>query len=566
MRSRPTSSVVAADAHVGGEQRVLDLLPGVLVEDVAGQQGEQAAAERRLRAREPAAQAGQPAGSGLGHLELRLDRLDRDGVGRQQPVAGQRHGLDGAGRGVARHLGVVAGARAVVHARARARHGAPPAGGDQADDGHRADDEHTEQEQQEFEHGTGLPQPGRCHRAAGRPPCHSRGVPPAAPRAVTVVGASLAGLSAARALRAAGHDGRLVLVGAEPRLPYDRPPLSKGLLTGGTPEADLALLGEADADLDLQWRLGVPATGLDPARHEVLLADGSRVTGDAVVLATGARPRQLRGRLPRSGVHVLRTLDDARALRADLALGGPLVVVGGGFLGGEVASSARALGLAVTVVEAEDTLLAAPLGGRMGALWEQVHADAGVHVRCGVPVAGLHGTDRVTAVALADGTVLPAATVLVAVGAVPEVGWLTGTGLATADGVRTDATGATAAPGVVAVGDCALSDDPRTGRPVRQEHWTHALRQPATAAATLLGAPAPYAEVPYVWSEQHGLHLQLAGTREPGDEVRVVEGSTDERSFVATYERRGQVVAVLGVARPREFGRWRRRLRDAPAA
>ena len=382
---------------------------------------------------------------------------------------------------------------------------------------------------------------------------------------VTVVGASLAGVSTVRALRAQGFGGRITVVGAEVHEPYDRPPLSKVFLTApDEPDADPLVQG--DEDLDVEWRLGVRAAGLDPSTRIVTLDDGAHLVSDAVVLATGARARRLPGTDGLAGVHTLRTLDDARALRAELRAGGSLVVVGGGFIGAEVASSARSLGLDVTVVEALATPLAGPLGTTMGAAVAGLHADHGVHLRTGVGVARLLGHDRVEAVELADGRRLAADVVVVGIGAQPDVAWLADSGLDVDGGVRTDATCATGAPGVVAVGDCALAHDVHAGRHLRAEHWTHALQQPATAAATLLGSPAPYTAVPYVWSDQYGLHVQLAGWTAGADEPTVVHGSIADRSFVATYERDGQLVAVLGVGAPGPFTRWRRRLRTAAAA
>ena len=384
-------------------------------------------------------------------------------------------------------------------------------------------------------------------------------------RSVTVVGASLAGVSTARALRAQGYDGRLTVVGDEPHAPYDRPPLSKVFLTAPHEPSPDPLLQD-DEDLGVEWRLGVRAVELDAATRTVTLDDGSRLAGDAVVLATGARARRLPGTDHLAGVHALRTLDDARALRAQLAAGGALVVVGGGFIGAEVASSARSLGLDVTVVEAMPTPLAGPLGTSMGAAVAGLHADHGVHLRTGVGVARLLGDERVEAVELVDGTRLPADAVVVGIGAQPETGWLRSSGLDVDGGVRTDATCATAVPGIVAVGDCGLAYDVHAGRHVRAEHWTHALQQPATAAATLLGAPAPYTAVPYVWSEQYGVHVQLAGWTNGAGEPTVVHGSVADRSFVATYERGGALVAVLGVGAPGPFGKWRKALRTAAAA
>jgi 3-phenylpropionate/trans-cinnamate dioxygenase ferredoxin reductase subunit len=382
---------------------------------------------------------------------------------------------------------------------------------------------------------------------------------------VTVVGASLAGVATVRALRGRGFDGRITVVGAEPHAPYDRPPLSKAFLTAPDEPRPDPLLQEGE-ELDVEWRLGVRAVALDPASRTVTLQDGTRLRSDAVVLATGARARRLPGTGGLPGVHVLRTLDDAVALRAQLAAGGSLVVVGAGFLGAEVASSACSLGLDVTVVEALATPLAGPLGVTMGTAVAGLHTDHGVHLRTGVGVARLLGDGHVEAVELADGTRLPADAVVVGIGAEPDVAWLADSGLDVEGGVRTDATCATAAPGVVAVGDCGLAYDVHAGRHLRAEHWTHALQQPATAAATLLGAPTPYAAVPYVWSEQYGVHVQLTGWTDGADEPTVVHGSTADRSFVATYERAGQLVAVLGVGAPGPFTKWRRSLRTAAAA
>jgi 3-phenylpropionate/trans-cinnamate dioxygenase ferredoxin reductase subunit len=386
------------------------------------------------------------------------------------------------------------------------------------------------------------------------------------PGSVTVVGASLAGLSAARALRAQGFEGRLTVVGDEAHGPYDRPPLSKGFLAGELDLADLALTTEEDEALDLDWRLGVPAVALRPGDRAVELADGTQVASDGVVLATGARARTLPGGPELGGVHVLRSVDDALALRASLSTASALVVIGAGFLGAEVASTARALGLDVTVVEALPTPLAGPLGVEMGAACAALHADHGVRLVTGVGVAGLAGGTTVEAVDLADGTRLAADVVVVGIGALPNVEWLAGSGLDVAGGVVTDATCATGIPRVVAVGDCAASYDVHARRVVRAEHWTSALRQPATAAGTLLGAaPGPFAEVPYFWSEQYGKQIQFAGTRDDADALTVVEGAVADRSFVASWTREGRLVAVLGVDSPRPFTAWRRALRTQAA-
>ncbi|MGY1785946.1 NAD(P)/FAD-dependent oxidoreductase [Geodermatophilus sp. SYSU D00698] len=385
---------------------------------------------------------------------------------------------------------------------------------------------------------------------------------------VAVVGASLAGLSAARALREQSYDGRIVVIGDEVHAPYDRPPLSKEFLAGTASLDDIALGGPDDEDLGLEWRLRTTAVGLDRLGRSVLLADGSEVRADGVVLATGARARHLPGSRRLDGVHVLRSLDDAIALREDLAAGGRLVVIGAGFIGAEVASTARTLGLDVTVVETQPVPLARPLGTEMGAVCAGLHADHGTRLLVGTGVAALVGTGRVEAVELTDGTRLPADVVVVGIGAVPNTEWLAGSGVALGNGVLTDARGATDVPGVVAVGDCAATWSVAAERHVRTEHWTHALEQPATATATLLGTqgPAP-TPVPYFWSDQYGARIQFAGWRREGDVARVVEGSCADRSFLVVYERDGHPVAVLGMNKPRPFTRWRRQLRSSvPAA
>jgi NADPH-dependent 2,4-dienoyl-CoA reductase/sulfur reductase-like enzyme len=381
---------------------------------------------------------------------------------------------------------------------------------------------------------------------------------------VAVVGASLAGLSAARALREQSYDGRIVVIGDEVHAPYDRPPLSKEFLAGTASLDDIALGAPDDDDLGLEWRLGTAAVGLDRLSRSVLLDDGTQIRADGVVLATGARARRLPGSEGLGGVHVLRSLDDAIALRDDLATAGRLVVIGAGFIGAEVASTARTLGLEVTVVETQPVPLAGPLGADMGAVCAGLHADHGTRLLVGTGVAGLVGTGRVEAVELTDGTRLPADVVVVGIGAVPNVEWLADSGVALGNGVLTDARGATNTPGVVAVGDCAATWSVPAERHVRIEHWTNALEQPATVAATLLGAgePAP-TPVPYFWSDQYGARIQFAGSRREGDVARVVEGSCADRSFLVVYERDERPVAVLGMNQPRLFTRWRRQLRSA---
>ncbi len=389
-------------------------------------------------------------------------------------------------------------------------------------------------------------------------------------RQVVVVGASLAGISTARALRAQGYDGALTLVGAEPHRPYDRPPLSKEFLAASVEEPELSLEMPGE-DLGITWRLGATAGSLDPARTVVRLEDGDELAADGIVLATGAAPVPLPNTAGLSGVHLLRTIDDARTLREALRPGGRLVVVGGGFIGSEIASTAGQLGLEVTVVEAAELPLVLQLGPQMARVVSGLHAAHGTRLECGVGVAGLVSADGsgqgpVTGVELADGRVLPADVVVVGIGARPVTAWLDGSGVELAPGHRgvvCDAAGATSRPGVVAVGDCSAWYDESSGGPVRVEHWTSAHERGPLAAATLLGLEPPRLRggtAPYFWSDQYGARIQFAGHARPDDEVTIEEGSAEEGSLLALYRRGGEPVAVLGIDRPRPFTRWRRAL------
>ncbi|MEU9119798.1 FAD-dependent oxidoreductase [Streptomyces sp. NPDC048506] len=381
-------------------------------------------------------------------------------------------------------------------------------------------------------------------------------------RSVAVIGASLAGLYTARALRAQGFDGRLVIVGDEQHRPYDRPPLSKDFLTGATGQDDLALAdAEEIAELDAEWLLGTRATGLDTAAGAVLLDGGRSLTTDGVVIATGAIPRRLPGPAP-AGTHTLRTLDDARALRADLGRGpSRVVVIGAGFIGAEVASSCAALGHEVTVVEAAPLPLLPQLGEEMARICSGLHADHKVALLTGTGVRRLHGAadGRITAVELTDGRLLPAEIVVVGIGIRPETAWLEASGLPLDDGVVCDAGCVTSLPNVVAVGDVAKVAGSRA------EHWTSATEQAATAARNLLAGSTvtTHRALPYFWSDQYGVRIQFAGRRGPTDTPRILEGSPDDRTFLACYERAGRTTAVLALNRPRPFMRLRRELARA---
>ena len=379
---------------------------------------------------------------------------------------------------------------------------------------------------------------------------------------IAVVGASLAGLRAAETLRAEGFGGRIVLIGAESHEPYDRPPLSKQLLAGtwGLDRVRLRAPEKIDA-LGLDLRLGHRATSLDVAGHCLELDDGDRLEFDGAVVATGAHARSLPGTASIRGVHTLRTLEDCFALGADLAGESTrLVVVGAGFIGSEVAATCRGLGAQVTVVEALPVPLARVLGDRMGAACAALHADHGVEVRAGVSVArlvteGSTAGERVTGVALLDGSVLPADVVVVGIGVVPTTDWLVDSGLDLDDGVRADAT-LHAADDVVVAGDLASWFDQRIGVEIRIEHWTNASDQGMAAARSLLAGRRradPYTPVPYFWSDQYDTKIQVIGHPHPDDEIVVVDGSVEERRFVALYGRAGILTAALGFSRPRQL-------------
>ncbi|MFF5360351.1 NAD(P)/FAD-dependent oxidoreductase [Streptomyces scabiei] len=369
---------------------------------------------------------------------------------------------------------------------------------------------------------------------------------------IVVVGASAAGLAAAETLRREGYDGTLTLVGDEPHAPYDRPPLSKQLL-GARWESDrLALRTPAHLDgLGLDLRLGTAATGLDLDRRRVRLADGDALPYDALVIATGVRPR----RLPGEGAHVLRTLDDALTLRERLTPVTRLVVVGAGFLGAEAAAVARRLGVEVTLLEPAPVPLAHAVGAEVGAVLARAHLEHGVDLRTGVPVTEV----TEDGVRLADGTTVEADEVLVAIGSLPNTEWLAGSGLPVGDGVLCDRY-CEAAPQVYAAGDVARWHNPLFGTSMRVEHRTNAAEQGMAVARNLLapGERRPFAPVPYFWSDQYDLKVQAYGVLRGHDEVAVVEGDLAERRFVAVYRAGERVTGVLAAGMPpKTVRRWR---------
>jgi len=385
-------------------------------------------------------------------------------------------------------------------------------------------------------------------------------------QSIVIVGASLAGLRCAEALRRQGYAGRLALVGAEHRIPYDRPPLSKEVLRGARDQQSLALARpEALSALALDLRLGRAAASLDLAARAVLLEGGERLRFDGLVIATGASPRRLPGTPPLAGIHVLRTLDDCLRLRGELERGPRVVVVGAGFIGAEVAATCRQRGLEVTLLETLPVPLATAVPAAIGEMLAAIHRDAGVTLRCGVRVAGFAGGARVEGVRLENGSLVPADVVVVGIGVTPETRWLEGSGLPLGDGVLCDETLAAGAPGVVAAGDVARWHNPLFGESMRVEHWTNAVEQAGAAAERLLAGPAagkPFAPVPFVWSDQYDRKIQFAGRVSPQDEMRIVHGTLAERRFLALFGRAGRLVGALAINRPRQLVACRKQIRE----
>ena len=364
------------------------------------------------------------------------------------------------------------------------------------------------------------------------------------PGNVVVAGAGLAGLRTIEELRARGYAGRITLVGAETRPPYDRPPLSKKLMTG---ELDDTSLRADLAALDIDVRLGEVATKLQPG---TLSTDQGELDFEALVLATGAAPI----RLPGPGrQHVLRTLDDALALRELLRPGTQLCVVGAGWIGAELATAARTRGCQVTVLEAAEAPLAAAVGAEIGAITAGWYTQAGVELRLGQPV----GSIEAGGVALASGGWITADVVVTAVGVRPAVAWLAGSGVEIDNGVSVDARLRTSVAGVFAAGDCASFWSRRYGRRLRFEHWDVALHQPEVVASGLLGGSEPYDPVPYFWSEQFGRMVQYVGWH--GDAERAVwRGDPAGAKWAVCWLAGGRLVAALTVSTPRDMLQSRR--------
>jgi len=370
-----------------------------------------------------------------------------------------------------------------------------------------------------------------------------------------IVGASLAGATAAQVLREEGFGGRIVLIGKEPNRPYERPPLSKGYLMGTSPREDVFVhpagwYGEHDVDL----RLSTTVTSLDRVAREVVLDGGERIGYDCLLLTTGSQPRLLR--VPGAadyGVQYLRRLEDSERIRDAFTRASRVAIIGAGWIGLETAAAARAAGLEVTVLEAAELPLLRVLGPEVAQGFADLHREHGVDLRLGVEVAGLTGTGAdgggaVTGVELGDGTTVPADLVLVGVGITPVVALAADAGLDVTNGVRVDEHLRTQDPAVFAAGDVANAYHPKLGRNIRVEHWENARRQGAAVAKTMLGQDVVFDRLPYFFSDQYDLGMEYVGYVEPGEYDRVVlRGDVGGREFLAFWLSGGRVLAGMNV-------------------
>jgi 3-phenylpropionate/trans-cinnamate dioxygenase ferredoxin reductase subunit len=365
---------------------------------------------------------------------------------------------------------------------------------------------------------------------------------------IVVIGASLAGGRAAEGLRSGGYDGPITLIGEEPVRPYERPPLSKEFMRGELP-IDKAFLREEAwyRENDVELLLGVRAERLDVHGRSVALSDGRAVKWEMALLTTGARPRALDvAGADTPGVFMLRTVDDSVTIADRLEPGAQVVVIGAGFIGSEVAASARSLGCEVTVVEIVDVPLKRALGADVGSVFAQIHRDNGVTMKLGVKIERITGGDRARTVELADGTSIPCDVVIAGVGVMPNVEIAQDAGIECDNGIVVNERCETSAPGVYAAGDVANHPNPILGARIRVEHWQNAQNQGAHAAKTMLGSEEPFSEVPWFWSDQYDVNLQMAGHPFRWDRI-VMRGSLQERKGVAFYLNDDRLVAAVGI-------------------
>lgn len=375
---------------------------------------------------------------------------------------------------------------------------------------------------------------------------------------VVIIGAGQAGVQVALSLRQKGHEGAITLIGDEAHLPYQRPPLSKAYLKGEMGRDSLTLRpADTLAGQGIALRLGTKAIGIDRAGH-LVMTDGEPVPYDRLVLATGTRPRALT--LPGAdlpGLCSLRGIEDADALGAALQTARNLVIIGGGFIGLEVAATARAKGLTVTVVEAAVRVMARAVAPVVSTWFEAMHRTMGTTVLTSTGVAAIEGTARVEAVILSDGTRLPADLVLVGIGAVPNAQLALAAGLPCPNGIEVDAQGRTADPDIFAVGDCSLHPNPYAGGPFRLESVQNAIDQAKAVAGALLGGAAPYDAVPWFWSDQGSAKLQTTGLP-ISPEAHVLRGDPDQGRFTVFHLKGGRIIAADSVNMPADHMAARR--------
>jgi len=366
------------------------------------------------------------------------------------------------------------------------------------------------------------------------------------PQNFVIIGASLAGSKAAETLRSEGFDGRVVLIGEEPVRPYERPPLSKGYLRGED-DFDSAAVHQADfyASNNIELRTSTIVTVIDPKASEIELASGERLGYDQLLIATGASPRRLS--IPGSelgGIHYLRNVADADALRQAISAARPVVVIGAGWIGAEVAASARQLGADVTLVELESVPLKRVLGEEVGKIFGDLHAEHGVKLHFGVGIESIRGADKAEEVVLSDGTAIAAGVVVVGVGVAPRTELAQAAGLVLDNGIVTDEHLASSIPGIFAAGDVANVFYPAYGKGIRLEHWSAALNQGPVAAMNMLKQNVAYDHVPFFYSDQYELGMEYRGWAQSFDEV-VLRGDVGRREFIAFWMHHGKVAAAM---------------------
>lgn len=371
---------------------------------------------------------------------------------------------------------------------------------------------------------------------------------------VVIAGAGQAGSQAAASLRQEGFDGRIVLVGAEPILPYQRPPLSKAFLAGTMPVERLFVKPPAFYEkAGIQTLLGTEVAHLDAARRQVTLNDGRELDFDHLLLTTGGRPRRLEcAGADHPRLHYLRTVADVERMRATLRHRARLVLIGGGYIGLEVAAVAAKLGLEVTVLESEPTVLARVACPVVARFFEDAHRQAGVRIHCSTTVTSIEGDASLARVVTSDGQRLDADMVVAGVGLLPNVDLASAAGLSCENGIVVDEACRTSSPSILAAGDCTQHPSAVYGCGLRLESVHNAIEQAKTAAATICGKTKPYRQVPWFWSDQYDLKLQTAGINRGYDQV-VIRGSTQSRSFAAYYLSEGRLIAVDAINRPAEF-------------